>query len=158
MEHLDLLIVFLSTIENTLIQLETVFRITCETCKNAIQASKEDGPSSQLISRHEIKKLTRPNTEVVKVVKIAHAVLEEEKKKSEDVLSKQFLFQKLSIRVLAVIIGQFSFLLKSLCHRRDIIKTIAHLYFTLKLKHMCKLRNDRANSLCRHKNKKKCII
>ena len=94
-----------------------MFRITCETCKNAIQASKEDGPSSQLISRHEIKKLTRPNTEVVKVVKIAHAVLEEEKKKSEDVLSKQFLFQKLSIRVLAVIIGQFSFLLKSLCHR-----------------------------------------
>ena len=99
-----------------------MFRITCETCKNAIQASKEDGPSSQLISRQEIKKLIRPNVEVVKVVKIAHAVLEEEKKKSEDILSKQFLFQKLSIRVLGVIIGQFSSLLNSLCHRRDIIQ------------------------------------
>ena len=76
------------------------------------------------------------------------------KKKDADILSQQFLFQKLSVKVLGIIVGQFSSLFNSLCHRRDTVKQIAHLYFALKLKHLCKLRNDKANTLCRHKSKK----
>ena len=131
-----------------------MFRLTCERCRNEIQASKETGLSTKLISRQEIKRLIRPNPELMKVVKIAHAVLEEEKKKDADILSQQFLFQKLSVKVLGIIVGQFPSLFNSLCHRRDTVKQIAHLYFALKLKHLCKLRNDKANTLCRHKSKK----
>ena len=71
-----------------------------------------------------------------------------------DIFSQQFLFQKLSVKVLGIIVEQFSSLFNSLCHRRDKVKQIAHLYFALKLKHLCKLRNNKANTLCRHKSKK----
>ena len=83
--------------------------------------------------------------------------LEEYKKNmSDDVLSDHMLLQKLSISALSHIYSCRPNLLIDLerCHRAKLFKEMFAMFFSMKVKHMCKLKNDHFKTFVRKVCKK----
>ena len=93
----------------------------------------------------------------VEVVKIANSIFEKKKKNmSNDILSDHKLLQKLSISALTHISSCRPNLLLELenCHRTKLFKEIFAMFFSLKVKHICKLKNDSFKTFVRKVCKK----
>ena len=102
--------------------------------------------------------LVKPNEHIVQLVKIADHILNEKLKTSMDIFSERCLTQKLNARALTIIGEQYPEVLRELethsplktSHRSKVVKLVLSFYFALKIKHLCKLKNDHKNTFSRH--------
>ena len=131
------------------------FKIDCDNCNTHLTDTSQ-ATSSLLIERHDRGGLVKPHKDVVEVVKIENSIFERKKNTSNDILSDHRLLQKLSITALTHISSCRPNLLIELesCHRAKLFKEMFAMFFSMKVKHMCKLKNDHFKTFVRKVCKK----
>ena len=119
--------------------------------------------STKLIDRKNTGGLIKPHKDLTEMIKIADTVLECKIKKSKDIFSEKNIFQKLTIKALTVVSEERPSLLgemdskhdrKVISHRVKILKQACSMYFSMRIKYLIRLENEKNNTLCRHLNKK----
>lgn len=141
------------------IQRRIVDGTDCEHCIKALHHTNLS--SSRFLELKDRGGLIRPNKGVVKVVQVVDKLLSE-KIKTGDIFAEKHLFKKLAINAQSLIREQFPDVLAELdghaadktSHKANILKLIASMYLSMKIKHLAKLRNEDKNSLNRHMNTK----
>ena len=135
-------------------------------CDECVAVLTSTATTSAFIDQKDRGGLVRPNPDTVKIVETADKVLEEAKK-TGNIFVHNHLFKKLNISTLSHINDKQPNIFKDLdnhthsqhsSHKANIIKQIASLYFSIKLKHLAKLNNIQRNTLTRHKHKKAVIF
>ena len=144
------------------IQRRLVYGSDCDPCIQLLHHSNLT--SSRFLELTNRGGLIRPNKGIVKVVCAVDKNLSE-KMKTCDIFAEQNIFQKLTTQSLSVIREQYPGVLDELddhapgglhrsSHKANIIKQIASMCLSKKIKHLTRLRNDDKNSYSRHLNNK----
>ena len=139
------------------IQRKVLSKIDCQPCKDHLM-KKELQCTTKLIERKDLGGLVRPNKELVELLKIADTILENKIKCSQDIFSELNIFKKLSIKSLTVIAEERPNLLvaldhgfvKGTSHKVKILKAVFITYYSMRIKFLCRIQNDSANTLSRH--------
>ena len=135
-------------------------------CDGCLAVLTSTSTSSAFIDQKDRGGLVRPHPDTVKIVETADKVLEEAKK-TWNIFVHNHLFKKLNISTLSHINDKQPNIFKDLDNhthsqysslKANIIKQIASIYFSIKLKHLAKMNNIQRNTLTRHTHKKAVIF